>query len=137
MTLVVDSSLVFAGLAERGTLGSWAGGVLASDDLAAPHIMPVETAHVLRRAVLTSRLAGDAASTAHRDLLDLDVALVAYATIAHRVWELRSNVTAYDACYVALAEMLGAPLATLDRRLARASGTLCEFLTPPAALQPD
>lgn len=56
--------------------------------------------------------------------------LVAYAVLAERVWALRPNVTAYDACYVALAESLGCPLATLDHRLSLAPGCRCEFLLP-------
>ncbi len=130
MTLVVDASVVVAGLAGGGADGSWAEEVLVTDDLAAPHLMPVEAAHVLRRAVLSSRLSADVASLAHQDLLALRVALFDYVPVAHRVWELRSNVTAYDAWYVALAEMLGAPLATLDKRLAEATGPRCPFLTP-------
>ena len=50
---------------------------------------------------------------------------------AERVWALRHNLTAYDAWYVAVAEALDCPLATLDRRLSRASGPACEVLTPP------
>ena len=50
---------------------------------------------------------------------------------AQRIWELRGNVTAYDAWYVALAEALGSELATVDLRLSRASGCQCVFLTPP------
>ena len=132
MTLVVDASLVVAALAEGGTHGYWAEEILASDDLAAPHLMPVETAHVLRRSVLAGRLSPDVASLAHQDLLALRVVLFDYALVAHRVWELRSNVTAYDAWYVALAEMLNAPLVTLDTRLTEATGPRCSFLTPPA-----
>jgi predicted nucleic acid-binding protein len=49
------------------------------------------------------------------------------------VWEVRENVTTYDAWYVALAELLDAPLATLDARLRRAAGTSCRFLIPPDA----
>jgi predicted nucleic acid-binding protein len=58
--------------------------------------------------------------------------LVGYASVADRVWELRRTVTAYDACYVALAELLDAPLATLDVRLARAPGLRCQVITPAA-----
>ncbi len=54
----------------------------------------------------------------------------AFEPLASRVWALHPTVTAYDAAYVALAEELDAPLATLDRRLARASGPTCEFLLP-------
>lgn len=52
------------------------------------------------------------------------------AVVADRTWELRDNVSAYDGCYVALAELLAADLATLDRRLSRAPGPLCRFLLP-------
>ena len=136
MTLVVDASVVVAGLAGGGADGRWAEDVLVADDLAAPHLMPVETAHVLRRSVFARRLSADVASLAHQDLLALRVALFEYAPVAHRVWELCSNVTAYDAWYVALAEMLDAPLATLDTRLAEATGPRCPFLTPPITSTP-
>jgi predicted nucleic acid-binding protein len=71
----------------------------------------------------------DAASLAHNDLLDLRVDLFGYEAFAQRVWELRENVTCYDAWYVALAEALAAPLATLDLKLTRAAGPHCRFLT--------
>lgn len=131
MTLVVDASVVVAGLAGGGADGRWAEEVLVTDDLAAPHLMPVETAHVLRRSVFAGRLSADVAALAHRDMLALRVALFDYEPVALRVWELRSNVTSYDAWYVALAEMLDAPLATLDGRLAQATGPRCSFRTPP------
>jgi predicted nucleic acid-binding protein len=67
---------------------------------------------------------------AHADLLRLPVQLVAYEPVANRAWELRENLTTYDAWYVALAEGIGAPLATLDRRLSRAPGLRCELLLP-------
>ena len=66
---------------------------------------------------------------AHADLLDLRVALFAYEPVAPRIWELRRSITAYDAWYVALAEHLAVPLATLDRRLVRSSGPRCAFET--------
>jgi hypothetical protein len=59
------------------------------------------------------------------------VELFGYEPVADRVWSLRSAVTAYDACYVALAEALDAPLATIDLRLSRAPGPRCVFKTPP------
>lgn len=134
MTLVVDASFVVAWLVDDGIDGSWAGSVIGSGDLAAPHLMPTEVTQVLRNESLAGRLSVEVASLAHHDLLRMDVALFAYVSLAPRVWELRANVSAYDACYVALAEMQNAPLATLDRRLARATGPRCEFLTPPRAL---
>ena len=67
---------------------------------------------------------------AHEDLLALRVEFFPYGPLAARVWQLRMNVTAYDAWYVALAESLDAKLATLDRRLAQAPGCRCPFQTP-------
>jgi predicted nucleic acid-binding protein len=67
---------------------------------------------------------------AHADLLDLGVELFPYEPFAQRIWDLRATVTPYDGWYVALAEHLDAPLATLDRRLGRAPGPTCAFLTP-------
>jgi predicted nucleic acid-binding protein len=93
--------------------------------------MPVEVANILRRAAAARDISNDAASLAHRDLVALHVELFPYQPFASRVWELRANVTAYDAWYVALAESLEASLATLDTRLRRAAGPSCIFLTPP------
>jgi predicted nucleic acid-binding protein len=73
----------------------------------------------------------DVAALAHADLLDLQVELFGYAPFAARVWELRGNLTCYDAWCVALAEFLGSPVATLDVRLATAAGRGCAFETPP------
>ena len=99
----------------------------------APHLMPVEVASILRRALLAGQISADAASLAHADLVDMRVDLLPYEPFARRVWELRDNVTAYDAWYVALAEALGAPLATLDQRLVRAVGPKCKFLSRRAS----
>lgn len=131
MTVVIDASVVAAALLDTGPVGTWAEQLLASGPLAAPHLMPVEVANVLRRSALAADITGDTASLAHQDLLALRVELFPYAVCAARAWELRSNVTAYDAWYVALAETLGAEMATLDKRLVRASGPRCNFVLPP------
>ena len=73
----------------------------------------------------------DVAALAHDDLVQLRVTVFPFEPVASRVWELHPSVTPYDAGYVAVAEVLGVPLVTLDRRLARASGPECEFLLPP------
>jgi len=130
VTLVVDASLVVAALIDSGTDGRWAESKLESDALAAPHLLPVEVANVLRRAAAVGEVSADSASLAHADLLGLRISLFAYEPFANRVWELRYGVGAYDAWYVALAESLDAPLATLDRRLTRSTGTRCRFTTP-------
>ena len=129
--LVVDASLVVAALVDDGPTGRWAEQQLASDDLAAPHLMPVEAANVVRRAELNGAVSTDIANLAHADLCDLAVDLYEYLPLSTRVWELRSNLTAYDATYVAVAEILDAPLATLDHRLARSPGIRCDIRVPP------
>jgi predicted nucleic acid-binding protein len=130
MTTVVDASVIVAWLVHGGDAGAWAERIVLGGELAAPHHLPVEVANVLRRAVLAGQVGPDAASLAHADLLDLPLTYVPYAPLAERAWELRSTVTSYDAAYVALAEELAAPVATLDRRLAAASGPRCAFLVP-------
>jgi predicted nucleic acid-binding protein len=132
MTVVVDASFVVAGLVDSGPLGSWADGVLAVEPLAAPHLMPAEVANILRRSALAGDLSSEVAALAHADLRQLRVAFFPYDPFADRVWDLRQNVTAYDAWYVALAESLSAPLATLDDRLRHAVGPRCSFLTEPS-----
>ena len=132
MTLVIDASMVVAGLADGGPGGRWAESLLAGDSLAAPHLMPVEVANILRRAALAGDISADVASLAHIDLLDLRVEFFPYQPCAARIWELRDNMTCYDGWYVAVAELLDAPLATLDSRLANSPGPLCQFLLPPA-----
>jgi len=130
--LVVDASVVVAALIDDGPTGRWADQQLALDDLAAPHLMPVEVTNVLRRAELSHDISDDVAALAHADLCDLPVDLFEYELLSDRVWELRANLTSYDACYVALAEILDAPLLTLDLRVARAPGVDCGVLLPPA-----
>lgn len=130
MTVVLDASVVVAALVDDSETGRWAETVLSSGHLSAPHLLPVEVGNILRRAALHGDVSEDIAALAHRDLLALRVALFPYAPFAPRVWELRQNLTAYDAWYVAIAEHLGVPLATLDARLSQVSGPRCEFMTP-------
>jgi predicted nucleic acid-binding protein len=107
--------MVVAGLTDSGADGRWAESLLAGDSLAAPHLMPVEAANIVRRAAaLACDISADVASLAHTDLLDLRVKFFPYQPCAARVWELRDNVTCYDGWYVAVAELLDPPLATLE-----------------------
>ena len=130
MTLVVDASVVVAALIDSGLAGSWAEGLLLSGDLLAPHLLPVEVASTLRNAALTDRISWDAAALAHGDVVQVSLRLLPYEPFADRVWALRHHVTPYDAWYVAVAEAVDAPLATLDARLAQASGPRCVFTLP-------
>lgn len=129
--VVVDASVVVAALIDPSPAGVWAERVLMSAPLAAPHLLTVEAANILRRLSRAGRIPADTAALAHADLVELRVALFPYEPVAERVWALRETVTAYDAWYVALAEELGAPLATLDAALATAPGPTCAFLQPP------
>lgn len=130
MTLVVDASVVVAALVDGGPAGRWAEELLVEEPLTAPHLLPVEVANVLRRSALAGEISVDVAALAHADLNDLRVELLPYAIVSDRVWQLRDTVTADDAWYVAVAELLEAPLATLDHRLASAPGPRCQFVLP-------
>ena len=133
MTLVVDASVVTAALAGADeSLGTWVVETCRGHELVAPQLLPVEVASALRRAESSGALSPGVASLAHRDVVALGLRLAPYEPLAMRVWELRHHVTPDDAWYVALAEALDAPLATLDLRLARSSGPTCTFITPPA-----
>ncbi len=131
MTLVVDSSAVVAALTSERSDGEWSREAMRGETLMAPSHLHVEVSNVLRRSVLAGHLARDLAALVHDELVQMRIGTVAFETLAGRVWALHPSVTAYDAAYVALAEELDAPLVTLDRRLARADGPTCSFLTPP------
>lgn len=130
MSTVIDSSVVVAALVDTGTNGAWAEKILQRGDLYAPELVRVEAANVLRRLERAKEITEQEANAAFEDLMDFDVELHAFEAFSERVWELRHNVTSYDAWYVALAEALNLPLATLDGRLAKAEGPKCQFLTP-------
>ena len=133
MSAVVDASLLVAAIADAGAEGRWAEDVVRAGGLVAPHLALVEATNILRRLELEGRLGRMEAGAAAHDLLLFDLELVPFTPFAERVWELRANVTSYDAWYVAVAEQCDLPLATLDRRLARATGPHCRFLLPPLA----
>jgi predicted nucleic acid-binding protein len=87
-----------------------------------PHLLDVEVLNMLRRQMLGSILAKERGTTAPQDLGSIKMTRYPHTLLLGRIWELRENVTAYDAAYVALAEALGAPLVTRDTRLAQAPG---------------
>lgn len=128
---VLDASVVTAALFDAGRDGGWARELLAGSPLIAPHLLPVEVTQVVRRLVIGKVISADVAAIALADLADLAIPLFDFAPCADRVWELRETVSAYDAWYVALAELVDTSLATLDRRLARANGPWCQFVLPP------
>ena len=130
MTVVVDASVLVAAAVDSGLEGQWAEGLVAIEALSAPGLVQVEATNILRRLELAGKIEVAVATAAQRDLMQLDLELFPFEPFAERVWELRANLTSYDAWYVALAEAVRAPLATLDRKLSRASGPGCQFLLP-------
>jgi predicted nucleic acid-binding protein len=90
--------------------------------LHAPHLVDVEVAHVIRRCALRRDISADRGFLALSRLADLRLTRYPLTQMLPRIWEMRENVSAYDAAYVALAEALDAPLLTRDLRLAAASG---------------
>ena len=93
-----------------------------AETLHAPHLIDVEIAQVLRRYALTGLAEPARWNAALAALADFPMSRYPHDILLSRVWELRDNLTAYDAVYVALAEALDAPLLTRDRRLAAAAG---------------
>ena len=94
----------------------------ANETLHAPHLIDIEVAHVLRRYASAGDMSAERGREALEDLADLSLRRYPHEVLLPRVWELRANLSAYDAIYVALAEALDAPLFTRDRRLAGAPG---------------
>ena len=103
---------------------------MEGEEFAAPDFLLAETVNTIRRMELAGSLPRAVAQGAFYRALGLRVELHPFYPYAERIWDLRFNLTAYDAWFVAIAEALGCPLATLDLRMARASGTSCEFLLP-------
>jgi predicted nucleic acid-binding protein len=93
-----------------------------SETLHAPHLIDVEVAQVVRRYAANREISGERGRMALADLADLPLRRYPHDFLLPRVWDLRNNLTAYDAVYVALAEALEAPLLTRDKRLAVAPG---------------
>jgi predicted nucleic acid-binding protein len=93
-----------------------------SETVAAPHLLDVEVLQVLRRFSLAGDIDSERGRQAIEDLNDLPITRYPHDPLLLRIWELRNNVTAYDAAYIALAEALGATLLTRDEKLAASPG---------------
>jgi predicted nucleic acid-binding protein len=99
----------------------------------APYLVDAEVGHALRGEVRAGKISARAARAALGDLMEMRLQRVSHHLLADRAWELRQNVSFYDALYVALAEALEAPLVTLDGRLAKAPGLRAEIEVVQAA----
>lgn len=121
--LVIDASVALEVLLQTPLGVRCTGRVLGSgEELHAPHLLDVEFAHALRRLVRSAGLTANMAQRALDDLVDLALQRHPHTILMPRIWQLRNSVSAYDATYIALAEGLGAPLATCDGKLSRAHG---------------
>jgi len=125
--IVVDASALAAALADDDADGDAARDRLEDDRLAAPEVIDLEIASMLRRKCGAGIISLPRALTALADLQTMRLSRRSHGPLLNRIWELRDNVTPYDAAYVALAENLGVTLVTADARLARAPGTRCAF----------
>ncbi|MGS0687755.1 type II toxin-antitoxin system VapC family toxin [Nakamurella sp. GG22] len=112
-------------LGDDGEHGSAARVRLRGEVLAAPELIDPEVISVFRRFAMSGLMTSERSEAAVADLTDLALRRAPHRLLLQRCWELRQNLTSYDACYVALAETLEVPLLTSDRRLARAPGTRC------------
>jgi predicted nucleic acid-binding protein len=120
--IVVDASAVIELLVNSAVAADIRGRLFrAGETLHAPHVLDVEVLQVLRRYAYRGVLNEDRGSEALADFLALPIERYGHDLLAERIWEMRANLTAYDAAYVALAELLRAPLLTRDARLAKAS----------------
>lgn len=128
--IVCDASALVALLLDGGPDGQWVVRKVAGASLSAPSLVGFEAANIIRRHELARHASRDQAAQAHDDLLDLAIELWPHELLAPRAWELRANLSIYDASYVALAELTGAELVTLDRRIARAPGVRCVVSVP-------
>jgi predicted nucleic acid-binding protein len=127
MRVVVDASVMIT--ANRvGPAAEQARSEISNNALLAPHSLGVEVVQGFRRLVSSGECSEAVARRAIWNVNRLHIDRLPFETFATRVWELRHNVTAHDAWYVAIAERFGVPLVTTDRRLANATGPTCEFV---------
>jgi predicted nucleic acid-binding protein len=124
--IVVDASVLANAIGDDGNDGRRARSELrVASDLAAPDLVDVETTAVLRKRWLAGDLSDQRFATAIQDLEDLDLDRYPTLPLMRRAYELRANVSSYDAAYVALAEVLACEVLTADRKLSNAPGPRC------------
>jgi predicted nucleic acid-binding protein len=125
--IVVDASVLAVALADDGHDGDLARARLRGERLAAPELVDLEVTSVWRRQMCDGAMDARRAALALADLTALPLRRAPHRALLARCWELRDNLTIYDASYVALAEALEVSLLTGDGRLARATGPQCHI----------
>ena len=133
--IVLDASALVDRLLDREPKASWvAERLLQSGGIPhAPHLIDIEVVSAIRRLALHGHASSERAALALHDLGTLRLQRYPHLPLLERIWELRDNLTAADAAYIALAEALGTTLLTADTRLAKAPGLRC----PVEVLSPD
>jgi predicted nucleic acid-binding protein len=125
--IVVDASATVSALANDGP----ARDLLAAQQLHAPHLVDAEVASAFRRRVLAGEVTADQGWAALDVFRRLALTRHEMSPLLHRVWQMRENVSAYDATYMALAEALDCALVTADARLGRVPGARCAVTVVP------
>lgn len=120
--LVVDTSAILDALAASDPAPGLVARLSNDGDLHAPHLIDVEILHALRALTMRGEITDDRAVDARSDFADTALLRYPHEPLSDRIWELRHNLSAYDAAFVALAEALDTPLVTCDARLASSSG---------------
>lgn len=123
--IVIDASVLAVALLDDSQDGDTVRNRLLGEQLAAPSLIDLEVASVWRGLARAGHLDPRRIGLALNDLNDLPIRRADHTPLLTRCWELRDNLTIYDAAYVALAEALQVPLLTGDRRLARSTGLRC------------
>ena len=126
--IVADASILANAIGDDGSDGDAARSALSGNDLSIPDLADVEVVSVLRRRWLAKTMNARRFATAVRDLASLPADRYPVLPFMPRAYELRSNVSPYDATYVALAEQLDCQLITADARLAHAHGPHCPIV---------
>ncbi|MEU5156966.1 type II toxin-antitoxin system VapC family toxin [Glycomyces sp. NPDC021274] len=125
--IVIDTSAMIELLTSSDELGEGVRAAVAGEKLVAPHFIDLEFSSVLRGLVLGRKLEQAKANQALESLLQSNMDRYQHTWYLPRIWELRANMTPYDASYVALAEALRAPLLTVDKKFERTPGLQCEI----------
>lgn len=125
--LVVDASALAPALADDGPDGDTARRRLRGHALAAPELIDLETISLIRGQFQAGQVNGRRAELAITDLRELPLRRASHRPLLARCWELREDLTVYDAAYVALAELLDIVLLTADARIAKAPALRCQF----------
>jgi predicted nucleic acid-binding protein len=125
--IVIDASVLAVALGDDEVSGIEFRTRLRGEVLVAPALIDVEVTSAWRSQMASGQLTEQRAERAISDLISMPLRRIDHRHLLPRCWELRSNLTVYDACYVALAELLGAVLLTADAKLAKLPGLKCKI----------